>query len=223
MTSEQVAATGYSTGCQGTETCICPRPTICADDIPSMIFLTISRCCAFFDYPLYMLLFLSKTHNLNNFLQTTILGIFINFSDYHKVHGLFGIIVGIESTTHSFFHILRWARRNDDIQYLLNSQTGVTGLVTLICMPLIVLPMSIPYLKKKMTFEWRKGLHYLSIIWVLSLMNHAPQRIFWLLGVPFFMYAADKLVGIFMRTYLLENAVSYICLVGLLVWSYDVH
>lgn len=114
MTSDQVAATGYSTGCQGTKTCICPRPTICADDIPSMIFLTISRCCAFFDYPLYMLLFLSKTHNLNNFLQTTILGIFVNFSDYHKVHGLFGIIVGIESTTHSFFHILRWARRNDD-------------------------------------------------------------------------------------------------------------
>lgn len=50
-------------------------------------------------------------------------------------------------------------------------------------------------------------------------MNHAPQRIFWLLGVPFFMYTADKLVGIFMRTYLLENAVSYVgyCLYHMII------
>ena len=69
MTSEQVAETGLSDGCQGVDTCICPRATICADDLTSMILLTISRCVAWFDYPLYMLLFLSKTHNLNNFLQ----------------------------------------------------------------------------------------------------------------------------------------------------------
>ena len=69
MTSEQVAETGSSDGCQGVDTCICPRATICADNLTSMILLTISRCVAWFDYPLYMLLFLSKTHNLNNFLQ----------------------------------------------------------------------------------------------------------------------------------------------------------
>ena len=37
-------------------------------------------------------------------------------------------------------------------------------------------------------------------------MNHAPQRIFWLVGVPFFIYAGDKLFGVVSRTYLLENA-----------------
>ena len=64
---------------------------------------------------------------------------------------------------------------------------------------------SLQFLKRRMSFEWRKGLHFLSIIWVLSLMNHAPQRIFWLVGVPFFIYCGDKLFGVVSRTYLLEN------------------
>jgi len=116
MPSETIATMPWSNGCQGIESCICPRETICADDLLSMIFLTIARSTAWFDYPLYMLLFLSKANNLNNFLQKTALRCWINFSDYHRVHSLFGIIVGLESTSHTFFHLLRWARRNNDIQ-----------------------------------------------------------------------------------------------------------
>ncbi len=117
MPTEMVAEMPFSNGCQdGLQTCICPRETICADDLVSMIFLTISRTSAWFDYPLYMLLFLSKANNLNNYLQKTVLRCWVNFSDYHKVHSLFGVVVAIESASHSFFHILRWARRYDDIQ-----------------------------------------------------------------------------------------------------------
>ena len=116
MPSETIANMPWSSGCQGIESCICPRETISADDLLSMIFLTIARSTAWFDYPLYMLLFLSKANNLNNFLQKTALRCWINFSDYHRVHSLFGIIVGLESTSHTFFHLLRWARRNNDIQ-----------------------------------------------------------------------------------------------------------
>ena len=115
-----------------------------------MIYLTIARCSAWFDYPLYMVLFLSKCDNLNNLMQRTSLRVWLNFSEvclsksvmqniylyhsffnippfytiiyssqtckYHHCHTLFGIIVGIETLSHSFFHILRWATRNDDIQ-----------------------------------------------------------------------------------------------------------
>ena len=129
---------------------ICPRETICADSLASMIYLTIARCSAWFDYPLYMVLFLSKCDNLNNLMQRTSLRVWLNFSEvclsksvmqniylyhsffnippfytiiyssqtwkYHHCHTLFGIIVGIETLSHSFFHILRWATRNDDIQ-----------------------------------------------------------------------------------------------------------
>ena len=122
--SAMVAHTPWSDGCQGLDSCICPRETICADDLSSMIFLTIARVSVWFDYPLYMLLFLSKARNLNNCLQKTMLKCWVNFSDSHKVHVLFGTIVGIESISHAFFHLLRWARRKDDIQvrsYLLCS------------------------------------------------------------------------------------------------------
>ncbi len=157
MPSSEVAKMPWSNGCIGVETCICPRETICADDLLSMIFLTIARASAWFDYPLYMLLFLSKCANLNNFLQTTAARVWINFSDSHKVHSIFGCIVAIETTSHSFFHLLRWARRSNDIQLLWTTKTGITGLIAFSLTPLIALPMAVPYLKKRMKFEWRKG------------------------------------------------------------------
>lgn len=49
MPTEMVAETPWSDGCQGDlESCICPRETICADDVLSMILLTISRCSGMF-------------------------------------------------------------------------------------------------------------------------------------------------------------------------------
>ena len=157
MPSSEVAKMPWTNGCIGVETCICPRETICADDLLSMIFLTIARASAWFDYPLYMLLFLSKCVNLNNFLQTTAARCWVNFSDSHKVHSLFGSIVAIETTSHSFFHLLRWARRSNDIQLLWTTKTGITGLIAFSLTPLIALPMAVPFLKKRMKFEWRKG------------------------------------------------------------------
>jgi len=206
MPSDVIAQFPWSNGCQGLKSCICPRETICADDTLSMIFLTIARSSAWFDYPLYMLLFLSKARNLTNFLQKTMLKCWINFTDFHKVHALFGIIVGLESTCHGFFHILRWARRNDDIKLLWTHPTGITGLICVIIYPLIVLPMSVPYLKQKISFEWRKGLHYLSILWGTCLMYHAPQRIYWMIGVPLAIYLLDRVFGMFYKTHLVENA-----------------
>lgn len=118
MPSATIATMPFSNGCIALQSCICPRATICADDLLSMIFLTIARSTAWFNYPLYMLLFLSKANNLNDFLQKTALRCWINFSDFHRVHTLFGIVVGLESASHSFFHILRWARRKNDIQVM---------------------------------------------------------------------------------------------------------
>jgi hypothetical protein len=68
MTSAEVAKIGIAPeGCQdGMSRCICPRTTVCATNLVSLILLTIARCSAFFDYPLYMMMFFSKCHNLNN-------------------------------------------------------------------------------------------------------------------------------------------------------------
>ena len=49
-----------ATGFEPMPICICPRETVCVKDVKSLVFLALARCSAYFDYPLCMLLFLSK-------------------------------------------------------------------------------------------------------------------------------------------------------------------
>mmetsp|Transcript_19662 Transcript_19662/g.27645 ORF Transcript_19662/g.27645 Transcript_19662/m.27645 type:complete len:732 (+) Transcript_19662:212-2407(+) len=195
--------TDYET-CVGIQHCICPRRSVCADDLLSMILLTIARGSAFFDYPLYVLLFISKANNLRNSLDQTILREWINFADLHHLHVIFGKCVGVETMSHSFFHIWRWIHRND-IQQLWTTTTGVTGLLAALITPLIVWPMTVPSLKSSIRYEIRKGLHYLFIPWALLLMYHAPQRIFYFIGIPFGIYAADFVIGFFCKIYYIKS------------------
>ena len=53
--------------------CICPRETICVRRYASLVFLACSRLGAYFGYPLCVVLFLSKAHNLRGILQRTYL------------------------------------------------------------------------------------------------------------------------------------------------------
>ena len=208
MTSAEIEEIGIAPegGCEdGLEHCICPRETICATNMYSIVLLTLARCSAFFDYPLYMMMFLSKCHNINNICRRTVLREWIDFADMHKVHKLFGVVVGIETMSHSFFHMLRWGL-NGDISLLWETNTGITGLITVIITPLIVWPMVVPALKQNMQFELRKGLHYLAVVWAMALLSHAPSRIYYLIGIPALIYALDYFFGFFIRNTLIENA-----------------
>jgi len=129
----------------------------------------------------------------------------IDFADMHKVHRLFGVVVGIETMSHSFFHLLRWGL-NGDISLLWENKTGVTGLIAGIITPLVCWPMFVPALKQNMKFELRKGLHYLAVVWAMALLFHAPDRIYYLIGIPALIYAVDWLFGFFIRNTLIENA-----------------
>eukprot|EP00984_Skeletonema_dohrnii_P014383 scaffold6034_cov87-Skeletonema_dohrnii-CCMP3373.AAC.3 len=206
MTSTQIAEVGIAPGCEGgLERCICPRETICATETLSIILLALARCSAFFDYPLYMMMFLSKCHNINNVCRRTVLREWIDFGDMHKVHRLFGIIVGIETMFHSFFHMLRWGL-NADIDLLWRTTTGISGLVAIFITPLICWPMVVPAIKERLAFEVRKGLHYLSIVWAIILLFHSTSMIYYLIGIPALMYLVDYLFGYFGRNSLIENA-----------------
>lgn len=205
MTSAEIAAIGIVPGCEdGLEHCICPRETICATNTLSVVLLALARCSAFFDYPLYMMMILTKCHNINNLLRRTVLREWIDFADMHKVHKTFGIVVGIETMSHSFFHMLRWGL-SQDINLLWETKTGITGLIAAFVTPLICWPMAIEYLKQRIKFEVRKGLHYLAVVWIIALMFHAPSRIYYLLGVPGAVYLMDYIFGYFVRNILIEN------------------
>lgn len=198
--------TGWTNGteCAGPEfelksICICPRETVCIKDVKSLLFLAFSRLGAYFDYPLYMILFLSKAHNLRGILHRTHLSEFLPLDDMHNLHTFAGAAVGFEVIWHSWWHLLRWGL-DGDIKLLWQHQTGITGLISLIVTPLIVWPMLIPRLRKGIEFTTRKALHYLSIVWGVSICFHAPARwIGLIMGLVIGLYVLDWLYGYFFK------------------------
>ena len=177
--------------------CICPRETICVYNVKDMVFLACARLSAYFDYPLYVLLFVSKAHNLRGVLARSFLSELLPLNDLHGLHTLAGAVVGVEVVWHSFWHLLRWGLAGD-ISLLWTHVTGRSGLVALLLTPLIVWPMLFRGLRKRMRYEVRKALHYLSIVWGIALCFHAPQRhIAIVMGIAVGVYVLDYLYGFF--------------------------
>jgi hypothetical protein len=145
----------------GTGFCICPRKTVCAKTWESLLFLVFSRASAYFDYPLYVCLFMTKARNLTDALQRSYISEFLPLDDLHHVHSLAGNIVSIEVLWHSFWHMLRWGLQGD-IHLLWTHTTGISGMICLLLTGVIALPFSIHRLRRIISFEARKAMHYLS-------------------------------------------------------------
>lgn len=187
--------------CKGTPTegvlCLCPRKTVCATEWHELIFLVFSRLSAYFDYPLYVLLFLSKCHNLRGLLHRTYLREWIPLDDLHHLHVAAGGIVSFEVLWHSFWHILRWAV-GGDIHFLWTHVTGRSGLLSLLITPLIAWPMMFRKARRGISFNVRKAMHYLSVVWGISICFHAPvMRIAYIMGIAVGIYMVDWVVGYF--------------------------
>ena len=103
---------GVNTGRDGPEcaarhismsVCICPRITVCADTWSAVLFLVLARTSAYFDYPLYVALFLSKAHNLRAYLARSYISEYVDLKDLHGLHSLAGGIVAFEVFWHSCY------------------------------------------------------------------------------------------------------------------------
>ena len=95
--------------------------------------------------------------------------------------------------------MLRWGL-DGDIELLWQHQTGISGLISLAVTPLIAWPMLFTRLRKGMEFRIRKALHYLSIVWGVSICFHAPARwIGLIMGLAVGVYALDWLYGYFFK------------------------
>mmetsp|Transcript_26201 Transcript_26201/g.86059 ORF Transcript_26201/g.86059 Transcript_26201/m.86059 type:complete len:354 (-) Transcript_26201:40-1101(-) len=139
--------------------------------------------------------------------RTPVLVEYIPFQDMHHLHSFAGAIVGVEVVSHSLCHTLRWARQGN-LHFLYTHVTGRSGVVSLLCTPLIVWPMFLPALKRRMRWELRKGLHYLSIVWGIAIAFHAPaMHIRYTIGIPVALYIADLAWGFFRTTHLISSSV----------------
>ena len=184
---------------------VCPRPTVCAEEWYTLLLLAISRGSAYATYPIMVLLFLSKANNLRSYLQRSCFSIFVPFHDLHHLHTLGGVIVGWAVCIHGVAHFARWASQGN-LPFLWTHTTGRSGAISLLLTPLIVVPMRWARVRKKMRWELRKGLHYLSVIWAFAILFHAPQcKIAWYIGIPLAIYCLDVLWGSLNRTHFVET------------------
>jgi predicted ferric reductase len=150
---------------------------------------------------LYVLLFLSKAHNLRGALQRTYMSEFLPLDDLHHLHTLAGTIVSFEVVWHSFWHLLRWGLAGD-LHLLWQHTTGVSGLISLLVTPLIAWPMLFTRLRMRIDFAIRKALHYLAVVWAVSICFHAPVR--WIgpiMGLTVGIYALDWVYGYYFKIY----------------------
>ena len=72
---------------------------------------------------------------------------------------------------HTAFHILRWLSQGN-LELLGTSAAGQTGLITIVVTPLITFPMM--YMKRKIRYEIRKGMHYLFYVFAVAMCFHVP-------------------------------------------------
>ena len=189
--------------CVGTPTegslCLCPRKTVCATEWHEVVFLAFARASAYFDYPMYLLLFVSKCHNLRGAMYRTHLKEILPLSDVHHLHVFAGAVVSVEVIWHSFWHFARWAS-GGDARFLVDTQTGVTGVIALLVTPLICYPMMFHRARRAISFEYRKAMHYLAVVWGVCVMLHAPAtNVLWVMGSAVGLYVADWAVGYFLK------------------------
>lgn len=124
-------------------------------------------------YPCLVVVFITKCKaTLNLIYQSPVYLIAPNLlSDSHNFHDYSGRYIFWSALIHTIFHIIRWGLQgNNDL--LWTSRSGRSGIVSMAVCPLIVILMV--YFRKEISYEIRKGLHYLFIPFTISLCFHAP-------------------------------------------------
>ena len=101
--------------------------------------------------------------------------------------------------------VVRWAVQGNG-RFLYSHITGITGVIALISTMMISLPMLVPWLKTRMTWEQRKGMHYMCIAWGIALVFHAPaMHICYIMGSTVTLYLLDYGYGFWIRTHLIRT------------------
>ncbi|KAL7465445.1 hypothetical protein ACHAXS_005802 [Conticribra weissflogii] len=134
--------------------------------------LAMSRMSAFSIYPMLVVVFASKMKALQTFFVKTPFSLYINLlNEGHEYHAHAGVYIAFDVWVHTVFHILRWiSQGNGDLLWTTNA--GISGLIAVLVTPLITFPMM--YWKKKISYEIRKGLHYLFFVFAVAMCFHVP-------------------------------------------------
>ena len=125
-------------------------------------------------------------------------------SDEHKLHTYCGRFIAIDVWIHTIFHLLRWGHQGN-IKLLWTCAAGLSGLVAVVVTPLITIFML--FFKTRISYEVRKGLHYLFYPFAIALCFHVPPSgipnggfIAYVLGFSIAVYTLDRMYVVFFMT-----------------------
>jgi ferric-chelate reductase len=105
------------------------------------------------------------------FISHTPLSLF-TYDDLHELHVYCGWVILIDGVLHTMFHIFRWANQGN-LNLLFEQFSGISGVIIIISTLLVCVPMI--FLKKHLTYEIRKILHYFFILMAIALCYHSTQ------------------------------------------------
>lgn len=102
----------------------------------------------------------------------------MDFYGLHEMHQDFGFEVFCYGIVHAIFHATRYVLRGSTFIY--DNPLPITGWVAFFLFPLVVLPFKVDAIRKSISFEYRKALHYLSLPAMVALALHlryAPRTL----------------------------------------------
>lgn len=146
--------------------------TVVAATPLQMVLLAISRCSAYFIYPCLILIFTTKFRATCEAVAQSPLGMF-TYDDLHELHVFCGMTCMKDGCLHTTMHLTRWLLQGN-IYLLVKSPTGISGLISLICILLIAVPMGKEWFRSRIRYETRKYIHYLFVVFCVAMAFHAP-------------------------------------------------
>lgn len=146
--------------------------TVVAATPLQMVLLAISRCSAFFIYPSLVLVFTTKFRASMEMIAQSPIGMF-TYDDLHELHVFCGWVCMTDGCIHTIMHLTRWIVQGN-FELVVESRTGLSGLISVICILLVGLPMGWERIRSRIRFETRKYIHYLFVVFCIAMAFHAP-------------------------------------------------
>ena len=179
----------------------CPKPTLCATVGVELALLVVSRLTAFAMYVTLALVFLSKCHALHFVLERRV-GYTIPFEGLHDFHARTGGAFAALGLAHTAAHLVRWGLRGE--LGFCGGLAAQTGIIAMAAMLLVVSAFACACVRRRLSFETRRALHWCFVVVLVALVFHAP-RCNWLVPCLAGVWVLDWVYQLVRCTYKIEG------------------
>eukprot|EP00903_Cladosiphon_okamuranus_P005784 g5731.t1 len=143
----------------------------CVTSPASKVLLTLARTSAGPVFSGILCCILSKCYATRYFLHHSWLALVVSFEPAHELHTYFGTLTLLFGVLHGCAHMALTISEGRE-QVLLKNPLYLSGMAGLAFVVPTALPMMLPYLKKWLTYEFRKVLHMLFIPFMVAMCFH---------------------------------------------------